>query len=169
MAHLLYCEPTLGEAISWFGGALKPSSPSSVTTNPAITTGKAHIHLTVAPLKDIVQAEIYSDDVGASTGVLFKYADGTLECLGQRRVGLSTTEVTRVEYPTWLCSRHFEILTHDHRGLPRKRKGVELHFSTKECEIHLSNEEWCSQRMAGKLFWAFKSRCDGIWVKPIQE
>jgi len=58
---------------------------------------------TYASLGDVVQAELYCDDEGASTGVLFKYADGSLESVGQRPVGLSTTIVTRVDFPTWMC------------------------------------------------------------------
>ena len=105
-----------------------------------------------------MQVEIYSNDVGASTGVLFKYGDGTLEFVGQRRVGLSTTKVTRVESPAWVCVREFEIPTHEHRNLSCKRKCFEVHFSANDSEIHLSNKGWCSHRMVGKVFWAFKLR-----------
>ena len=89
MTYLLYGEPASGEAISWFGATPKLSSSS--VAQPHNPAGEPLMQLTYASLGDVVQVEIYSDDAGASTGVLFKYADGTLESVGQRRVGLSTT------------------------------------------------------------------------------
>jgi len=87
MKHLLYDEPALGGAITWFGATPMPSLLSQ--TSPEEDGSDPDFHYTHASLLCVDQAEIYYDDHGVSTGVLFSYSDGSSESIGQRRVGLS--------------------------------------------------------------------------------
>jgi len=155
LKHLLYDDPALGGAISWFGAAPKPSSSQ---TDPEDDRSDPEFHHTHASLMHVVQAEVYGDDYGASTGVLFRYSDGSLESIGQRRVGLSTTKIIQVNLPSQIHFRAFEIKTHDHRMLPYRRQCVEVQLSSGNSELLF--KEWHSQDMVGTVTWSFTLRKD---------
>ncbi|KAF4624632.1 hypothetical protein G7Y89_g13537 [Cudoniella acicularis] len=159
LEHLLYDDPALGGAISWFGAAPKPSS---LQTDPKDDGNDPEFHHTHASLMHVVQAEIYYDDYGASTGILFRYLDGSFESIGQRRVGLSTTKVTQVDLPLRIHFRAFEIETHDHRMLLCRRQCVEVQLSSGDSELLF--REWQSQDMAGTVTWSFTLRKDIVYL-----
>jgi len=99
----------------------------------------------------VVQAEVYSDEHGGSTRVLFRYSDDSSEYIGQRRVGMSTIKTTKVNHPDQIGTRSFEIKTHDHRMLPCSRQCVEISLSLGDAELR--PEEWQSQGMIGSVTW----------------
>ncbi|KAH7321943.1 hypothetical protein BKA65DRAFT_91431 [Rhexocercosporidium sp. MPI-PUGE-AT-0058] len=156
MRQLLHDEPALAAPISWFAATPKLSSPSQMNLED---DGNDHdLHHTRASLMHVLQAEIYSDDQGASTGVLFKYLNGSSECLGQRRMGLSTTKVAKANHPNRIYFRNYEMRTCDHRMLPCKRQCVEVRFALGDADLR--SREWESQDMVGFAIWSFTLRKD---------
>lgn len=156
MRQLLYDEPALAEPISWFAATPKLSLSSQMDLED--DGNDRDLHHTRASLMHVLQAEIYSDDHGASTGILFRYLNGSSECIGQRRMGLSTTNVAKVNHPNRIYFRNFEIKTYDHRMLPCKRQCVEVQFALRDSDLH--SREWQSQDMVGIVTWSFTLRKD---------
>lgn len=81
MKRLYYEEPTLREAISWFGAT--PKFYSSLAEPSQSHVGEHYIQLTYASLEDVKKVEMYIDGKGATTGVLFIYLDGSSETVGR--------------------------------------------------------------------------------------
>ena len=161
MKYFFYDEPSLAEPISWYGAFPKLSSTASPKV-PYVYDGVVpDFQYTHASLVHVVQAEIYNDDHGASTGVLLRYSDGSTECIGQRQVGLSTTKILQVKLPRRFHFREFEIMTRDCRGFACKRQCIEARF-TSDISERLSSKEWHSQDMVGAVTWLFTIRKDVI-------
>ena len=154
MKQLFYDEPPPGSSISWLGATPKLSPMQRempfIKDNP-------DFHQTRASLVNVVRAEVYSDDDGASNGIVFEYADGSSECIGQRPVGLGTTKVTKIDHPRRIHARVFDVSTYSHHEKrTRKYECVEILLSANNSDLDLEN--WRSQDMVGDVMWSFRLR-----------
>lgn len=160
--YLYYEEPDPSEAISWFGATSKLSN--CVVEQPYIVPeGGGYSQRTIASLENVSHVEMYYDEEPACTGLLLTYLDGSQESVGQRRVGLSTTKIIRIDFPKWICIREFRIMASELDGEEWvKRQYVNIHFPMEECKDHTAEEDQECTPMRGEIQWDFDENRDEV-------
>jgi len=158
---LLYDEPKLAAPISWFGAIPKSDSEiGSCHTScrfplPSLSEGNNTVFnyiYTCASLEHVVEAIVYSNGQGASTGILLKYSDNSFESVGQCRIGLDDTTITLFQLPSRIHFRQFSLGSREH---------VLVQFSH-DHEV----AEFQSQKMVGQIVWKLSLWKDIVQVLP---
>jgi hypothetical protein len=162
LKYLHYEELDIAEAISWFGAT--PKLSKCVVEMPyTVPEGAGYQQRTIASLENVRQVEMYYDEEPACTGLLLTYLDASQESVGQRRVGLSTTKITRIDSPRWICIQEFEIMAFEADGDEWvKRQYVEIQLQKEECKRHTGDEDWHCQPMRGEIQWDFDENHDVV-------